>query len=393
MRIFWNELKKLLNWKLLLILCLFTGLYYFMFLNYYLNDYTSGHPTAEAVELGKAMAEKYGPSLNAKEQKEFEAVDYPAIKQAAGRELAGIKEFRDTGITTVDEFNTLSDKKDDASKKLYEKLGDIFESNIPMNPARPDAYYTYQEARDQVIPQIDSIRNKTTAQHRISSALTGSARARSVRLEKREASDGISILPWPTTGSWGYLKKNLATLLLFTVAILITPFLVRERRSGVRDLVYTCRKGRPLFAAQFGASLVAAALAEAVQIAVFFVLFFNSPHRVDLLFFNCDCSGWWDMTFGQYIAWCCIILFVLAFGFAMVSFVVSKLCKNYIAALAVQIPLIFLMNALKDRITENPFNLFRPQYLEPVACGLCLFVPLILCLFLIHREKRTDILQ
>lgn len=392
MRIFWNELKKLLNWKLLLMLCLFTGLFYFMFLNYYLNEYTSGHPTVESVELGKTMVEKYGSSLDTKEQKEFETVDYPAIKQAASRELAGIKEFRDAGITSVDEFDALSDKKDDASKKLYQKLNDIWDSNVPMNPARPDAYYTYQEARDYVISQIDDIRKNTTVQHRMSSTLTGAARAKSVQLEKREASEGIAILPWPTAGSWGYLKKNLATLLLFTVAILITPYLVQERRSGVRDIAYTCRKGRPLFTAQFGASLVVAALAEAVQIAVFFALFFNSSHRVDRLFFDCDCSGWWDMTFGQYIAWCCIILFVLAFGFAIVSFAVSKLCKNYIAALAVQILLIFLVNSLKDHIMENLFNLFRPQYLEPVACGLFILVPLALCLFLVHREKTADIL-
>ena len=182
-------------------------------------------------------------------------------------------------------------------------------------------------------------------------------------------------------------------MLLFTVAILLTPYLVRERRSGVRGLFYPCRKGRPLFATQFGASLAAAALAEAVQFAVFFVLFFNSPHRVDRLFFNCDCSGWWDMTFGQYIVWSCVILFVLAFGFALVSFAVSKLCTNYIAALAVQIPLIFLANKLKDRIVENQFNLFRPQYFELFVCGLCVLVPLVLCLFFVCRERKTDILS
>ncbi len=391
MRIFRNELKKLLNWRLLLILAIFTGLFYFMFLNFYLNDYRSGHPSTESVELGRQMAEKYGPSLDAAEQKKFETVDYPAIKNAASRELAGIKEFRDAGITTVDEFDALSEKKDDASQALYHNLENCWNSGVPMHPSRPDAYYMYQEARDYVMGEIDTVR-KTTAQERVSSALTGAARTRAVELEERTASEGIPILPWPTTGDWGYLMRYFSALLLFTVAILITPYLVRERRSGVRGIAYTCQKGRSLFAAQFGASLVAAALAEAVQAAVFFAAFFNSPHRVDRLFFGCDCSGWWNMTFGQYIAWNCAVLAVLAFGFAMVSFAVSKFCKNYIAAIAVQIPLIFLAYKLKEQIRNGLFSLYRPQVFDPLVCGLCVLVPLALCLFLTCREKKADIM-
>lgn len=393
MRIFRSELKKLLNWRLLLILCLFTGLFYFMFLEFYLYSYPDGHPRTESVELGKELVEKYGPSLDVAEQKEFKTVDYPAIKRAADRRLAGIEEFREAKITTIEALDALSDKTDDASRDLYDKLWDAFDKTIPRYPEKADDYYMYQEARDVVIPSIDTTQENVRAQ--IASAPAGEARERVGELEKREASMGIPILSWVTADTWRDMVNYFFILLLFTVAILISPYLVRERRSGVRGIAYACRKGRSLFAVQFGASLVAAALAETVQAAVFFALFFTSPHRVDRAFFGADISSanwyWWDMTFGQYIAWSCAVLFMVAFGFAMVSFAVSKFCKNYITVLAVQIPLIFLAKKLAVWVRNNMFSIYRPRCFESLICGLCILAPLALCLFLLHREKASDI--
>lgn len=389
MRIFWNELKKLLNWRLLLILAVFTGLYYFMFLNFYLIDYpTTGHPRAESVELGRRMAVKYGPSLDTAEQKTFESVDYPALKAAANRELAEMREFRDAKITTVDAFDALREETDDASQKLSNRLSDVWNKRISN---RPDAVFLYQAARDEVISEIDTLR-KTTPQERVSSELSGTQRERIFTVETRRSEQGIPILPWPTQGIWGYLQNYFLTLLLVTAAVLVSPYLVGERRSGVHGIAYASRKGRPLLRAQFGAALVAAALAETAQFAVFFAAFFLGPHRVDRLFFGADVSNgcWFDVTFGQYIAGSCAILFLLAFAFAMVSFAVSKICKNYIAVLAAQIPLTFLAAKLGGSVLSNPLTVYRSPYFMPLACVLCAAVPLAVCLFLIWRERRTD---
>lgn len=397
MRIFRNELKKLLNWKLLLLLAVFTGLFYYMFLNFNLIDcYPNGHPATESLEIGKRMLGKYGPIIDAEEQKEFETVDYPAIKQEANRELAGIKEFREARITTVDELDALDEKTDGASKELADKLHDALNKLAPPDYLHPDPHYMYQHARDFTIPSFHDI--EASAQYRISNTPAGAARERIEELEKHAASEGIPAFPdWPVMIIWIEMAQDLSVILLFTVAILISPYLVHERRSGVRGLAYACRKGRPLFATQFGASLVIAALAEAVQFAVFIPLFLIGPHRVDLLFLGCDVSYerglWWDMTFGQYMVWTSVIMFVLAFGFAMLSFAVSKLCKNYIAVLAAQIPLLFLAGKLSGRIIGTLFSVNRPPYFDPLVCAACVLLPLAVCLFLNHREKTADILS
>ena len=394
MRIFRNELQKLLNWKLLLLLTVFTGLFYYMFLNFNLiNFYPNGHPTAESLEIGKRMLEKYGLTIDAQEREEFETVDYPAIKQEANRKLAGIKEFREAKITTVDELDALSEKTDDASKELTHKLLDTL--FVPASYP-PDPHYMYQHARDFTIPSFHDM--EASAEYRISNTPAGAARERIEALEKRAASEGLPVLPdWPVLEIWLEMAQDLSVILLFTVAVLISPYLVHERRSGVRRLAYTCRKGRSLFATQFGASLVIAALAEAVQFAVFILLFLTGPHRADLLFLDCDVSYgrglWWDMTFGQYMIWTSVILFVLAFGFAMLSFAVSKLCKNYIAVLAAQIPLLFLAGKLSGRIIGTLFSVNRPLYFDLLVCATCVLLPLTVCLFLNLREKTADVLS
>lgn len=397
MRIFWNELKKLLNWKLLLILLLFSGLFYWMFLNFDFKYYPNGHPSTECLVLRKMMVAKYGLTIDKAEQKEFETVDYQAIKKAANRELAGMKAFRDAKITTVEQYEALSDKQDDASKALYNKLFVAMDDVIPdCIPPRLDAYYMYQEARDTVTSFHDA---KDQARLQIAETPAGAQRQRITELENRAGAEGIPVIsnmlngPLPT---WINMMGYFSVLLLFTVAILISPFLVRERRSNVRDLAYTSRKGRRLFSTQFGASLTAAVLATVVQFAVFFALFLTGTHRGDLLFLNCDVSydqsTWWDMTFLQYIVWSCVIVFLLAFGYAMVSFAVSKLCRNYVAVLAVQVPLIFLASKLSGLIINNLFKVYHPQFSTPLICSLFVLVPLALCLFLNHREKVTDIL-
>ena len=401
MGIFKNELKKLLNWKLLLILVLFSGLFYYMFFRVDLNDYPAGHPSAESLELAKMALKKYGLRIDEAEQKKIKTVDYPAIKQAADQELAGIKAFRDAKITTVDEYEALDEKqKKDGDESLSNKWCDLFDAldeTIPDKyPPSPDAYYMYQAARDS-IPILKN--EEADLKDDIAKPSVGAAQERTHDIEARAISEGIPAIsnimngPLPT---WGSMMQSLNVLLLFTVAILISPYLVRDRRSGVRDIAYASRKGRPIIATQFGAALVVAVLAEAVQFAVFLVLFCTGPHRADLLFLNCDVSydlkTWWDMTFGQYMVLDCAALFLFAFGYAMVSFAVSKFCKNYVTVIAVQVPLLFLALKLDGRIFGVLFNIYRPKYFEPVVCCMCVLVPLALCLFLVHREKTADIL-
>lgn len=391
MRIFWNEFKKLFNWKLLVLLVIFSGLFYYMFLSFdLLTCYPNGHPAAESLEIGKEMLKKYGPTMDKTEQKEFETVDFRAIRQAANRKLAAIPAFREAGVTTVDQYVALDDKKEEASAN---RLFDALDRTVPNQPSRPDAYYLWQQARETVSSFQDA---SAAAQDRIGTAPAGAPRERIRTLERRAVAGGIPTIPqWPVLSSWTDLTEMLAVLLLFTVAVLLSPFLVRERRSGVCGLAYTCRKGRPLFSVQLGASLAAAALAEAVQLAVFAVLYRTGPHRGDLLFLGCDVSyvngTWWDLTFGRYLFWSCAILFLLAFGFALLSFAVSKLCKNYIAVLAAQIPLIFLAGKLCIHMMDGLFTVYRSPYFEPLVCAACMLLPLALCLFLNHRERTADI--
>ena len=70
MRIFSLEVKKLLNWKVLLMIAVFSALLYSRCINNYCFQYGSSYGTAMAA-LGKEILQKYGPDMDADEQQDF----------------------------------------------------------------------------------------------------------------------------------------------------------------------------------------------------------------------------------------------------------------------------------------------------------------------------------
>ena len=397
MQIFWNEWKKLFNWKILLILLLFTGMFYLGSLYGDLVKYYPNGSSAATLQVSKTILQKYGTTVTIKELDEYQKSDLPEIKKAVDHEIAGIKAFQDAKISTVDGYEALDETVENdkgkvtSSTKLYRQLSEaLFDAEY--QAPHPAPYELYEGAKNTVNMLRSGIESAPSA---VLNAKNDTERKQAVKAAQRIQANGISVLPFlPVVSVWSTLAKHFSILLLFTAAILISPYLVREHRSGVRGLAYTCRKGRRLFPVQLEASVAAALLAAAVQFVVFFLLFCKGPHRDDLLFRNCYYTdfGPADVTFEQCLLWDCAAMLLLSFGFAFFSFAVSKFCRNYITVLAVQIPVIFLAGKMSEWIFSNLFQSDYGPWGKPFVVALCVLLPLAVCLFLNHREKAADIL-
>lgn len=121
-------------------------------------------------------------------------------------------------------------------------------------------------------------------------------------LEKQLAMDltqEIFISVLQSIGDYKTKKSSFRTW-LYRIASRRVAFAVRERRSGMRSLACTCKKGRSLFLTQLGAAETTALLVILAQLGAFWALYALGPHRVDLPFFSCglDDYGWWNITFG-----------------------------------------------------------------------------------------------
>lgn len=413
MQIFWNELRKILNWRMLVILLVFTGLYYNLAMK---NSLAYSAADLAEIQTGQAMLQKYGTSMDSAEQDDFENTIFKDMKQKVNQQIAGMKAFQDAHIKNVDELEALAKKGGSESAALYNSLG----KTVSETENNPSPYDVYENARS----MIGNFKSKTIHAATEPQAYKGSDAA-SVKEREQAGRTSFSVLPSCVEGSLKTLVYSLFVLLVFSVVILITPYLVRERRSGVRTLAYTSKKGRALFRTQFAAALAAAVLVAAVQFAVLLFLLCTGQHRVDFVFRDCLISNtifdqgflWWDLTLGQSMLLNCLLVFAFVIGFAVFSFVISKLCRNYVAAVAVQIPAVLLCFKIGDVVFTDLFwvvksgmmnlslfNLFGLnyeqlqrmasgfQYAEAELCAACLLVPLLVCLFLNHREKKTDIL-
>jgi hypothetical protein len=378
MRVFGYELKKLLNWKLLLVLILFSGLFYKLCISFYLNVTYCGSGGIGEIRASQVLLQKYGTTINKSEEKDLEA--YIAGEKAKlNGKISGLKDFKAEKITDVDQLSDLLEPKmpnGKAQTDLYEKLtAELDETGTPAYWDSPKLqtgpYYLYLEEK---------------------------ARAESFRMYPEQTAElqksGISyrseptVFPYPIQSSWSGLVNYLSILLLITAAVLTAPYLVRENRSGVLGLAYTAEKGRNLLGTQFASAVAAAFLLVLVQFAVFFAAYLTGLHQIDLQFFGCFVSNEvTSKTFGQEVLANGLMIFFLTFGFVFFSFAVSKFCRSYVTLLAVEIPVLFLAGKLALWLLQNSFAGKRI-----LVCAACFLVPLAVCLYLVHREKAVDIL-
>ncbi|MCH4239580.1 MAG: hypothetical protein LKF71_04860 [Oscillospiraceae bacterium] len=400
MHILGYELKKIFNWKLLLFMVAFTGLFCNMFLNFDL-DY-QGHPPIEDYEIGKIMVNKYGPTLDQAELQDFIHTDYQKARQEINSRIAKSKAFQDAKVSTLKQYEVLdnqastTDEQWKQKQKLFDALYAVDNNSSKMD--KPLPIYMYQEMRNR------------TEDFKISSADWLKANLPRFAPDEQkfakqtaawEDAHGASTLPdFPILNSWSdEIQKYLPSLLILNLMILISPVLIREHRSGVRDIAYTCKKGRPLLRTQFAAAMIAAILTELVLLGGFLLVYCFGAHHDDLLFLDCRISSIHGLIYGcnlkfwQFILVNCVLMFLCAFSFALLSFALSRVLKNYVAILAVQIPVAFLGSKFLNWIMENALTEFiaQPQWI--VLCVAILLLPLLFCVLLIHREQRINLLD
>ena len=382
MRIFWLEVKKLFNWKILLFIAVFSAMYYYAYISLLCFQYSFGESGATDVAVSETLLKEYGTTMDAAERQDFEQTGYQKFAAPVNSWIAADPGCQKAGVRTIDELNALSEKKE--TNPLYRTL---FEKMLHSDGGvSEEDFFLYQSAV-QVVERFHDMQ-KTADNVILPPAI------------HNETGD-VSVFPYVLQTNWNNLAGRFAILLLITMALLVTPAMVRERRSGVRALAYTCRAGRGLFRTQFAASGAAALLAFLAQAAALALCcFVFGPHRPDFDFLACDVSGWdlyplwYSLTFGQLLGAYFCAAFLLAAACAFLSFGVSSFCKNYVTAIAVQIPLlvleIWLCSSLFFR--ENWYmTLGSVRFGSDYLCAAFAAVMLAGCLLLAHREQKRDV--
>lgn len=198
----------------------------------------------------------------------------------------------------------------------------------------------------------------------------------------------------------------LAILIIATVCLLFAPVLTRDNMTGVRALQYSSKTGRKTLRVQLCAMISAAFLIAALEIAVTFAVFLGGNWKYFLdsklnTFINRYEFSWFKGTFGQYLLCAAILIAVVSMAALLFVFLLSKVSKNYISLILGLVPVLgalgsfcfFVFYSVPFSIT-NAFSLshiFLIPYAEAYVCGLLLLGGAVAAVVMVHRQIRAEI--
>lgn len=375
MRIIMEEIKKIYNLKILMLLVVGTIVFYELFILFNIQSFPNGRPASDGYNISVAMQQKYGNEMDKEEFEDFKS-QYAVNVTHANTLMQENEVFQSAGIITYEAFHEL----EAVDRELYSLLGQELK-NMNM-----DLFFTLEE-QDWMIEKYENPIN--------------SVEYEKMSADRQERMDKImgqgntqSVLHNVVFENYSSLISKFSLFIVLNVILMISPMLIRDKISHVLSIQYSTKCGRKLFAGQLIAAIIATLLTITVQVILF--LWVYSYNHTEM-FYGTDISScfnlpfWFDMIFGQYIALSIGMIYVMGIGIALIAFVISKLCKTYISMIAAQIPVVFIMAVLCSKVFAFSFHINKIKYYE-IAVVLSIFI-LGFCAIstIAWRESKVDI--
>lgn len=369
MRLFRQELFKIVNPLILMLLAVLGVVYFFLF-SYFSIEYFSNGENAKALfTLSSGWAQRYGPTLEPEERAELDGQredlleDFPRqletfararvkVIQALVKEV-GIDEglareldfYQNLPFHDYDGFQAYSEAAMEYQDQLEVTDWDDLQEAYPyagQNGPIPNVTNYYQiQALDSFLEAYDRLEGGGYYE-------TASFQAAPQRLQDRiQALDagGRGYLPYSVLDSTGQYAQRLALWVVLSVVLLLSPTLVRDRLHRLRALQWTSRQGR----VRVLRTQMAAALVSALGLTVGNLMFYTVPYLCqgplrfrDFSLYN-RYSGslipWFDWTFGEYLLVLLGMLLLLGLGAGALTVFLSQYSGSYVAMLLKAVPL------------------------------------------------------
>jgi len=112
MRMVINEMKKIWNIKILLVVALSCTLFYWLFMSYYIDSFPNGHSTTEEVEYSTELIKRYGSTLEEEEYTEFINETRQRLISEMEMYIKSNPAFADAGIYSYEDYEKAYEKED-----------------------------------------------------------------------------------------------------------------------------------------------------------------------------------------------------------------------------------------------------------------------------------------
>ena len=359
MRIFWYEWKKIFNIKLLLLLAIFT--YFYAQIYYWgIINFPGAGPGSDVyiTYISKTLRDKVGMTIH---KSEFYLLDEiledmlkdknTLIQESEILAREGITNSEEMDAVTSEYIRRMNEGDADARQVVEEINRILFLDGPVANSVADEIQYLYEDLEGEGPGYINFLCDtREEAMASAKKALTGSSDPDPLMVEwlaKFFYTDEMSLLPQWVFNTTRTNFPNLATIMLISVAILILPWQIRERLSGIRDLQGSSAAGRKLWDRQLLVSLAAAAVVCAVQTMVFILAMDVSDMTY---YWNYPIYGarqWvqFPFTLGEYVLFSAGMMTLYVLACTVLFHLISRVAANYVVGFALILGPFLILNS------------------------------------------------
>ncbi len=364
MRIILKECKKVFDIKIIIILAVFTALFYIGFME--ITIYPAGGQFTDSqydVPFRAELIKEWGVNLSKKDWSKVEK-KRQELKAEFEKLIVDNKLLKENNISTFDEFNQkkneLSDKKSNSKKEkeLMEEIDNLtFE-----NSATSKILFNLQA--------LDKMETK----------------------KEHMTKDYVSLLHEGVIYMWNQDVLKLCLLLLICFFVLIVYYQVKERLSGGIPIFVSTHTGRRIFKIQFLASLISCTIVGLIQILLYLFTWYMKGLSIFW-----DCESWcptqvfWNSTwkYGTYIILELFVIIVFLLATVSLIYTIARFVPNYVVGIAVSIPVCIVLRKVLIHIFDFWLSIER-ENCTPFIVGWLMFMGLIFCVRR-YRDLGVDL--
>lgn len=362
-----REIGKIFGLKRVLLLAAFAALYYLLFFRLDVGV-DKGTSEYDLLQFSLEMAEKYGEDMD---EAEYGALAESLAEIEESEVDIWIRENEDFKQYGIKSYRDWIERRDlnDAAKHQSSQL----EQRFTMEEQRRAQELAFRQIYTEQLLEVYGKEAKSGEGTTYYSEMP----ERSLkRIAERNQEEVYSLMPYGGMMKYRKLLPDFALFLFLSMIFLIVPYSVKDTMEGVSILQYAAQKGYGYYWRKMAAVFVSALILCTIEIG-WLALMLNENHAFS--FAGCYVSGFWNpfitfvkLTFGQYMGASIAYVAGMALCIAMTTYALSGFARNYISAIAFQLPGIVFGFVVSIGLMPGFAEITQNVALLGTAFGICI---------------------
>lgn len=410
MNLFGLELKKLWNWRAVLLIALLSILVWFAVLSDFLGSYESMTTHGIYGDYQTEMYKRYGTTLEPEELADF---DIPGKKEALARKIDVLIQensiFAEYGIHNAEEYFAFDQMEipDEAQEEGYFAVRDQMNNILELH----EEGQTLDQWYDSPLMRYNSLKNleiRYVNDRQDLEVLMGAEGDEPVVVKTASnliESQNTNLIPYFLCDDFSLYAANVGIIMVTAVLFLVSPLLVTDRLQNIHLLQYSSFTGRRVLRVQLAAVMTSAFFLALIlcvgAYGMMFSAYIDDYWNARIMNYSGLTMQFYNITFGTYVLLLGEMSVVFCMGAAGAAFVLSRVSANMVSLLIKMVPvcalfaliLFYSLNRALSYSWIGP-NFFRGKFDLP-EIWILLFLSLLgiaAALMLIRRERRAEVL-